>query len=547
MKRLLVAAAVAAMLFSSTGAVQAKRGTSARADQPSIFMRVAVLLINFTNQPSETFAKEDVERLYFTGQRSVATYFDEVSEGRMQVTGQVFGYLKAGARSGYCEIKTWGSRARTAAARAGIDLSQFTNVVYIFPFQPACKWNGFADHTKGSPVSRNNWINGLLSLFVAAHELGHNKGLGHAGSTTCTVDGVRVAIGGSCKTYEYGDPFSIMGYTGDRHMHTWQRLRLGFITEDEVLTVTQDGTYRVSTAESGGENPRLIRIPRANGSPLYLEYRQPFGTFDDFGDNAPVVSGVTIRIATDGNYTNTRLIDTTPETCTFNDAALALGKTFRDPGNRIQITTTAAGPNSAEIQVNFGGAAIAAGDGEEDPPPTDSEPPSAVSNIAVQQVTGRLVALSWSKATDNDRVARYEVYADGVLKGTTCDLRFRNITLADGRPHQLDVRAVDATGNLGPFESIGYTPPDFTSPVMYRRIFLARSGPNVNVTWRTARDNAGVAFYRVMRDGRLLADVNPANRSFLDKSPLAGTHRYSVTAFDAAGNASRPIRRKITR
>jgi len=547
MKRLLVATAVAAMLFSSIGAVQAKRGSSVRADQPSIFMRVAVLLINFTNQPSETFAKEDVERLYFTGERSVAAYFDEVSEGRMQVTGQVFGYLKAGARSGDCEIKTWGSRARTAAAQAGIDLSQFTNVVYIFPFQPACKWNGFADHTKGSPVSRNNWINGLLSLFVAAHELGHNKGLGHAGSMTCTVDGVRVAIGGSCNTYEYGDPFSIMGYTGDRHMHAWQRLRLGFITEDEVLTVTQDGTYRVSTAESGGEHPRLIRILRANGSPLYLEYRQPFGTFDDFGDNAPVVSGVTIRVATDANYTNTRLIDTTPQTCTFTDATLGLGKTFRDPVNRIQIMTTDAGPNSAEIQVSFGGAAVAAGDGEQDPPPTDDEPPSAVSNMAVQQVTGRLVAVSWSKATDNDRIARYELYADGVFKGTTCDLRFRNLSLSDGRPHRIDVRAVDASGNRGSFESISYTPPDFTSPTMYWRIYLAKSGGGVKVTWRAAHDNVGVAFYRVRRDGRVLADVSPGDRSFLDKSAPLGTHRYSVTAFDAAGNASRPIRRKITR
>jgi hypothetical protein len=204
MKRLLVAAAVAAMLLSATGAAQANRGGSARADEPTIFMRVAVLLINFTNQPSETFAKDDVERLYFSGERSVAAYYDEVSEGQMQVTGQVFGYFKAGARSGKCENKTWASRARTAATRAGIDLSQFTNVVYIFPFQRACKWNGYADHTKGSPISRNTWVNGLLSLYVAAHELGHNRGLGHAASMTCTLNGVRVAMGGSCKTYEYG-------------------------------------------------------------------------------------------------------------------------------------------------------------------------------------------------------------------------------------------------------------------------------------------------------------------------------------------------------
>ncbi len=60
------------------------------------------------------------------------------------MTGQVFGYLKAGARSGYCEYVTWGRAARNAAAANGINLSQFTNVVYVFPYQPACNWNGYA-------------------------------------------------------------------------------------------------------------------------------------------------------------------------------------------------------------------------------------------------------------------------------------------------------------------------------------------------------------------------------------------------------------------
>jgi len=94
MKRFLAAVAVAAtVLATSSTSVYAKPGReSVRADQPTMFMRVAVLLVNFTNQPSETFNKEAVERLYFTGERSVAAY----SEGRMQVTGRVFGYLKAG-------------------------------------------------------------------------------------------------------------------------------------------------------------------------------------------------------------------------------------------------------------------------------------------------------------------------------------------------------------------------------------------------------------------------------------------------------------------
>ena len=546
MRKPLTALAVAVLVLGSAATHADARRSGARADEPSVFVRVAVLLINFTNQPSETFTKAQVDHLYFGGTRSVSAYYDEVSEGQMSVTGQVFGYLKAGARSGYCDFRIWGRAARASAVRNGIDLSQFTNVVYVFPYQPACKWNGYAvDGADGGP-NRDSYINGLVSLFVAAHELGHNFGLGHAGALSCNLDGVRVSVGGACSLYDYGDPFDIMGYTGDRHFHAWHRLRLGFLSEADVTTVTEDGSYRLSPAATGGEHPRMLRIPRANGAPYYLEYRQPFGLFDDFGENAAVTGGVTIRVAIDGESTNTRLIDATPDTCTFNDATLGLGDTFRDGGNRITITTTAAGANAAEVDIQFGGdSAVVAGEG--DPPPDDTEPPGAVSRIAVQQVTGRVIAVSWAKATDNVGVARYEVYKDGVLVGTTCDLRFRNVPMSDGVPHQVAVRAIDDAGNAGPMETFDYTSPDFTGPTMYYRIFASTSAGAVNVTWRTAQDNVGVAFYRVTRDGKTLAQVDSTVRSFRDSSPLTGRHRYAVVAFDAAGNASRPIGKKVSR
>ncbi len=56
-----------------------------------------------------------------------------------------------------------------------------------------------------------------------------------------------------------------------------------------------------------------------------------------------------------------------------------------------------------------------------------------------------------------------------------------------------------------------------------------------------AHDNVGVAFYRVIKNGRILADVGRVDCGpIATTSPGTGTLRYSVTAFDAAGNASKP-------
>src|SRR6187399_3233481 len=114
MRRWTAALVVAVLIVTASASVAdaAKRRTGARADEPSIVARVAVLLLNFTNQPSEPWVKADVDRLFFTGERSVSSYYDELSEGQMSVTGQVFGYLKAGPRyDGYCEYTDWGRLA----------------------------------------------------------------------------------------------------------------------------------------------------------------------------------------------------------------------------------------------------------------------------------------------------------------------------------------------------------------------------------------------------------------------------------------------------
>ncbi len=64
---------------------------------------------------------------------------------------------------------------------------------------------------------------------------------------------------------------------------------------------------------------------------------------------------------------------------------------------------------------------------------------------------------------------------------------------------------------------------------------VTQSG-QVYVTWNPSTDNVGVVGYYVYRDGQLVANT-PGFLYFTDNAP-AGTHTYTVSAYDAAGNVS---------
>lgn len=65
----------------------------------------------------------------------------------------------------------------------------------------------------------------------------------------------------------------------------------------------------------------------------------------------------------------------------------------------------------------------------------------------------------------------------------------------------------------------------------------ASSSTQVDLTWPPSTDDVGVAGYRVYRDGTLLGTTTSASYSDASASP-GTTYSYTVSAYDAAGNAS---------
>ncbi len=335
--------------------------------------RVAVILFNFANDTSRPYTTDFAGGIAFNNADSVAAYYAESSWGKLNLTGTVFGWYTIPSTSTSCSYTTWANEARALAAAQGYADSSFDNVVYGFPKTSACAWNGLANLP-----GRNSWLNGTsgMTLRVMAHELGHNLGTHHAQTLSCTEGGVRVALVADiskCSVAEYGDPFTIMCAAQRYHHTNFSRANFGWLSSGNTQVVDKAGEYQLSPA-AGASGVTSLRVARTSSSWLTLEYRRPFGSlFETFTSSSAVANGVTVRIAPAySSRTQSKLVDTTPSTASFSDAALAAGRTFTDPLTGVSVTTVSVASSGAVVRVEFG----STGGTSPTPSPTPSAAPS---------------------------------------------------------------------------------------------------------------------------------------------------------------------------
>ena len=162
------------------------------------------------------------------------------------------------------------------------------------------------------------------------------------------------------------------------------------------------------------------------------------------------------------------------------------------------------------------------------------------------------VALSWSAATDNVAVVRYNVHRSptpgfapsaanriGQPSGTT----YVNTGLTPGT-YYYKVTAEDAAGNVGPESNqASATVADTTAPSTPGTLAATGGTMQASLSWGAATDNIGVVRYNVYRStssgftpstGNRIAQ--PTGTSYVNTGVTAGTYYYKVRAEDAAGN-----------
>lgn len=362
-----------AIVAKSTDITSVDSGEVLAETAPTDIRKVAVVLINFQNDQTQTITNDYIRQVNYINSDSVANFWKEVSYGKTVMSGikdpnlDIYGWYTIPYDNTNCSTTdpptTWSSvAAQMAASKDGFNSANYSNVEYVFGnIASQCLFSARGSLGSGSSWYSTDKGSSSYPIYyraqIIAHEIGHNFGFYHANSYTCRdIFDTPIPFGDKCVWLEYGDKFDTMG-TGYYHFNNYFKTYKNWIASTNFQTVTQSGTYKITPQEYASTGIQTIRIPKetdpATGKItkyFYLEYRKTYG-FDSFANPG----GIFVRIGPDIQMgSQIDLLAAGASADSPNQWALQPGKVFNDPSSGVKITTVSVTDQEATLSIEIG-------------------------------------------------------------------------------------------------------------------------------------------------------------------------------------------------
>jgi len=188
------------------------------------------------------------------------------------------------------------------------------------------------------------------------------------------------------------------------------------------------------------------------------------------------------------------------------------------------------------------------------PAVTDTQAPTAPTNLAAGAVTATQVPLTWSASSDDQGVAGYRIFRGGGQVGDVAGTSFTDKTVAASTSYTYTVRAYDAAGNVSPDSNpLSVTTPaptDTTPPTV--SLTAPAGGATVTGTTNltaTASDASGIGGIQFLVDGNAVGaeDTEAPYALAWDSTSVGdGSHTLAARARDVAGNNATSTAASVT-
>ncbi|MBU3012195.1 endonuclease [Polaribacter vadi] len=171
---------------------------------------------------------------------------------------------------------------------------------------------------------------------------------------------------------------------------------------------------------------------------------------------------------------------------------------------------------------------------------SDTEAPTAPTNLSTTNVTTFSLDLSWTAATDNTAVTSYDIYIDGNLVTATSNTSVTLSNLSSNTNYSFTVFAKDIVNNSSESSTAlnVSTLADNEAPTTPTNVTISNETESTFiVSWSSSTDNTKVDFYEVYIDDLF---VNSSENEMYTVTGLtpSTTFKVEILAVDEVGNKS---------